>query len=159
MRVQFLFFLFFVSTPVLGQAERLEFAQPFFLTTYSEIFDLPVTDQKKYIEGLRRLAKELPTDILGSIDTSECKDDQRLCEPSLFGSKVCVPTTQLGFDECSRRMEDAEMKTFFREPSSENTWKSFEHRIQSYCGNALNMDRCRKLEELRIQTFMNRRSH
>lgn len=132
---------------------------PFFLTTFSEIQDLPEKDQKKYIEDLREIAKGFPRDMLTTNAASECSKGQVLCQPPLFGSGTCVPVEKFDFAVCGQRSNDRKLNVFFREPSSEQFWDDFEKKIASYCDNSANSERCKKLEDLRIKLFMTRKSH
>lgn len=132
---------------------------PFYLTTFSEIQDLPEKDQKKYIQELREIAKGFPRDMISTSGAGECAKDQVLCQPPLFGSGTCVPVEKFDFAICGQRSNDQKLNVFFREPTSEGFWDEFEKKVSSYCDDSANSDKCKKLEDLRIKLFMSRRSH
>lgn len=131
----------------------------FFLTTFSEIQDLPEKDQKKYIQELREIAKGFPRDLLTTNGAGECPRDQVLCQPPLFGSGTCVAKEKFDFAVCGQRSSDQKLTIFFREPSSESFWDDFEKKVASYCDNSAHSEKCKKLEDLRIKLFMTRKSH
>lgn len=132
---------------------------PFFLTTFSEIQELPEKDQKKYVSELREIAKGFPKEMLSASDVNECGKGQILCQPPLFGSGTCVAADKFDYSVCGQRSDDHKMSVFFREPSSESFWDDFEKKIHTYCDDSANTSKCKQLEDLRIKLFMTRKSH
>lgn len=132
---------------------------PFFVTSFSEIQDLPAADQKKYLDQLRDLAKDFPKDLLAVPTNNECEKNQLLCQPPLFGSGACVPQEKADYHTCRRQLTDQRMSLFFREPNSESIWDDFQRKIQDYCSQTTNIERCKRLQDIRIELFMNRSSH
>lgn len=141
------------------QSYAPEVRDPFYLTTYSEISDLPTNDQKRYLDQVRAVASDFPTNILAAQGSGDCKEDQKQCEAPLFGSGSCVPTKEFSFQECSHRFSEKKMSLFFREPTSEGSWDDFSKKVSAYCDDASHSEKCHKLEELRVELFMSRKSH
>lgn len=142
-----------------SQSYAPEIRDPFYLTTYSEISDLPANDQIRYLDEVRAVASDFPTNILAAQGSGDCKEDQKQCEAPLFGSNSCVPAKEFSFQECSHRFTEKKMSLFFREPTSEGSWDDFSKKVGAYCDDASHAEKCHKLEELRVELFMSRKSH